>query len=120
MPDQKRDLLQVCMKSVPGLPIPEFKQAFCDRCLQSECSRSLQADSRFEARVSTWYERLFEKPDQLPQDDPRFAQIKEKASKFIEITPERAVPILGRAQLRQPTSDWTDPRDLQAAPAEQI
>jgi len=100
----KRDELSVCNDQ--GVPLEDFKRAFCDRCLNQQCSRSVAGQSRFEQRTATWYQRLFENPDRLDERDPRYAQI--QAQKFIEV-PTGLVPEVGGAQ-----SAWLDPRDLDA------
>lgn len=97
---EKRDELKVCNDQ--GVPLEDFKLAFCDRCLNQDCTRSIAGQSRFEQRVNTWYERLIEAPTKLDEADPRFNQI--RAKRFIDVDPG-PVPEIGR-------SAWVDPRDL--------
>lgn len=103
----RRDELKACNDQ--GIPLEDFKLAFCDRCLNPECTRSVAGQSRFEQRVSTWYERLFKAPDRLNEADPRFTQI--RAKRFIDVDPG-PIPEVGRS------SAWIDPRDLVAAAPE--
>lgn len=106
MPD-RRDYLPVCNDQ--GVPLPEFEALFCVRCVQPECSRS-KAGGLFEARVSTWKDRLFDNPLRMPKDDPLYAAI--SAKRFIEIDTGRIPEIGGR-------SEWVDPRGLEQ-PAPQV
>lgn len=96
---KRRDLLAECMQ--PGTPIDVMAREWCARCLNSECSRSVVGQSKFETRVQDWEEKLFKNPPKLAPDDPRFAQI--IAHKFITIDVGRTPEI---------RSDWLDPRDL--------
>lgn len=86
-----------------GVPIPEFSEAFCIRCLNLECSRST-AQSSFSQRVTTWEDRLFLNPPRMDASDPRYATI--SAHKFVGIGPS-TMPGL---------SSWIDPRDLEEKP----
>jgi len=95
----KSDYLHVCNNH--GVPIPDFEQMFCNRCLNPECSRSLAGKTKFEARTSTWYEALFESPQRMDRQDPRYPQI--SAQKFLDVP---GAPL-------QVSSDWIDPRDLE-------
>lgn len=107
----KSDHLSACLRSLPEpLPLEAFKQAYCDRCIQPECTRSLAAESRFEARTATWRERLFSNPASMAPDDPRRPEIESKL--FLDVgDPHRSLPVLGRAQVPQ-TASWEDPREL--------
>lgn len=109
----KKDLLKECMTDVgQQIPLPEFTASFCDFCLQSECTRSQSGKSLFEKRVSSWEERLFKNPKELPKDDPRYREI--AAQRFIDSAAAQGVhlPVLGRAQIPSQQS-WVDPRDLE-------
>lgn len=103
MSGEKRDYLRVCNEQ--GVALEDFKLQFCDRCLQPECTRSQAGESKFEARVSNWQERLFTDVPRLDQNDPRFGSI--RAKKFLEID---AGPV---PEIRASSaSSWVDPRDL--------
>lgn len=108
MPDSKEDYLSYCNNQ--GVPVEDFKAAFCSRCFNPTCSRSLAGQSLFEARIHTWHERLFENPQTLPKEDPRYALI--SAVNFQEV-PVGPIPTVGQSA---PPSAWMDPRDLGAAP----
>lgn len=105
----KDDLLHLCNNM--GVAIPDFEAAFCSRCMQSECQRSLAGKSLFEARVHTWEDRLFKNPPKMDPSDPRFARI--SAQEFPDIQPSPYfIPNIGESPRQQ--SDWVDLRDLQA------
>ena len=95
----RRDLLSECAQ--PGTPIDVLKEAWCSRCGNPECVRSVVGLSKFEERIKDWETKLFIAPPQLSPDDPRFGLI--TAQKFITIEPGRTPEI---------RSDWMDPRDL--------
>lgn len=80
----KQDFLRECMQGFTNVPIDEFNKAYCQVCLNSECSRSTSA-SAFNARVSNWEERLFINPDRADDDDPKFAHI--RAKHFVSAEP---------------------------------
>jgi hypothetical protein len=94
-----RDLLPECNDA--GLDLVSFQADWCARCLNLECNRSLGGKSKFEARVSTWEERLFKNPPRMSPDDPRFEKI--AAQKFITIDVGRTPGV---------SSAWVDPTDL--------
>lgn len=98
---KQQNFLAVCNDK--GVPLQDFREAFCGRCLQPECELSLAGRSKFEARVATWEERLFTSPARMPKTDPLYSQI--VAKKFIEI-PTGPVP-----EIRGP-SEWIDPREV--------
>lgn len=95
----KSDQLGVCNDQ--GVPLEDFQLQFCDRCLFEECSRSKHGTSKFEHRIGTWHDRLFDNVPQLSPDDPRFEGI--QAKRFREFNPR------GPYEVR---SSWADPRDL--------
>lgn len=98
---ERRDYLPVCNDH--GVPLTEFQQTFCVRCVQPECSRS-QAGGIFQTRVVTWQDRLFENPPRMRKDDPLYAAI--SAKRFMEID-GGAVPEFGAKQ------EWVDPRAVE-------
>lgn len=104
--DSKEDYLSYCNNQ--GVAVEDFKAAFCSRCFNPTCSRSLAGQSLFEGRIHTWHDRLFENPQSLPKEDPRYALI--SAVNFLEV-PVGPIPIVGQSA---PTSAWMDPRDLGA------
>lgn len=107
MSGERRDYLRVCNEQ--GVALEDFKLQFCDRCLQPECTRSQAGESKFEARVSNWQERLFTDVPRLDPNDPRVGPI--RAKKFLEID---AGPV---PEIRaSPASAWVDPRDLDSGP----
>jgi hypothetical protein len=109
MPDNsKEDYLSYCNNQ--GVALEDFKAAFCSRCFNPTCSRSLAGQSLFEERIHTWHERLFKNPQSLPKEDPRYALI--SAVNFQEV-PVGPIPIIGQ---QAALSTWLDPRDLSAAP----
>ena len=69
----RRDYLKECNDR--AVPLDDFKMAFCDRCLQPECTRSTHGSSKFDQRVATWKERLITDVPQMTRDDPRFERI---------------------------------------------
>lgn len=108
MAPTRRDMLPECNDA--GLALEAFQADWCARCLNLECTRSIGGKSKFEARVSTWEERLFLNPPRMAPDDPRFEKI--AAQKFITIDVGRTPNV---------SSAWVDPTDLvepqAAAPA---
>jgi len=94
----RRDLLKEC--NTLNVPVEDLKQAFCVFCYQPECTRSLFGKTKFDQRVSTWKERLFENPPRMNSQDPRFNDIQAKA--FSTIVPATLGAI----------SAWDDPRDI--------
>lgn len=99
MPD-KRDWLHLCNEF--GVSTEDFRMQHCSRCLQQECTRSLHGKARFDERVATWEQRLFDEVPRMDEADPRFKILRSK--KFVEIDPGPA-PEIGRGA-------WLDPRDL--------
>lgn len=99
-----RDMLPECNDA--GLDLVSFQSDWCSRCLNLECTRSLAGKTKFEARVSTWEERLFKNPPRMSPDDPRFEKI--AAQKFITIDVGRTPSV---------SSAWVDPTDLVEPPA---
>lgn len=110
MSDSKEDYLSYCNDQ--GVAIQDFQAAFCSRCFNPTCTRSLAGQSLFEDRIQNWKERLFENPQVLPKEDPRYALI--SAKKFLEIPVGESLPIIG--QTPQASSAWLDPRDLNSTP----
>lgn len=65
-----RDFLGECNNL--GVPEEDFGRIWCIRCTQQECTRSHQGKSKFEARVTTWEQRLFTDVPRMPETDPRY------------------------------------------------
>lgn len=101
---EKQDHLATCNEL--GVPIRDFEMQFCARCLQVECTRSQHGKSRFEQRIGTWRERLFEEVPRMNDADPRMKDI--RAKRFIDID-TGPIPEIGERH------EWRDPRDLDAA-----
>lgn len=95
----KQDHLRLCNEQ--GLPFTEFMANWCSRCFQPECSRSLHGKTRFDARISSWEERLFLNPSKLDSSDPRYRDIATK--KFLAMAPTNPAE----------RSAWMDPRDVE-------
>jgi hypothetical protein len=98
---KRLDYLKECNEH--GVALQDFQEAFCKRCYQPECTRSLFGEMKFDQRVSTWFDRLFANPPQMDPNDPLAREI--SAQKFQMINP---------VALSQGASDWHDPRDLKA------
>lgn len=98
---QTRDLLKECNDK--QAPLDEFQQGFCSRCVNPECGRSLYGQSRFDLRVNTWQDRLFDNVPRMDSTDPRYAEFAGK--KFLTVDTGRTPEI---------RSSWVDPRDLSA------
>ncbi len=99
MAEGKSDLLAECNNL--KVPFQDFFEAFCSRCLQKDCSRSQSGKSRFEARVSTWEQRLFTAVSRMDPSDERFSRI--NAQSFVSI--DACSP--GKQ------SSWLDPRAIE-------
>jgi hypothetical protein len=95
----KRDFLKECNNQ--GVPLEDFKLAFCNFCLQPECTRSSHGSSKFDQRTRTWKERLFTEVDTLDPTDPRYQGI--AGQEFIVIEPKGSSGV---------SPSWEDPRDL--------
>lgn len=98
----KLDYLGECNDQ--GVPLEDFRLAFCVRCFQKNCTRSQFGTSKFEARVNTWEERLFS-PPQLPKSDPRYLAI--TAKRFLTL-PAGPTPSV---------REWIDPQTLDTGPS---
>ena len=61
----------------------DFAKVWCARCIQAECVRALPFENRFDARVHTWQDRLFENVPRMEPTDPRFQGI--SAKRFVEV-----------------------------------
>jgi hypothetical protein len=68
-----RDFLAECNNL--GVTEDEFRGIWCIRCVRKDCVRSHQGKSKFEARVSTWEERLFTNVPRMPESDPRYPKL---------------------------------------------
>lgn len=94
----RSDLLKVCNDQ--GVSEEDFRLAFCDRCQQTECTRSRLGDSKFERRTSSWYETLFSNVPRLDPQDPRYVEI--SAKNFLTIDPGPVPEI-------RTSSSWDEP-----------
>jgi hypothetical protein len=99
---KKLDFLGEC--NTQGIPLEDFRLAFCVRCFQQDCTRSQFGTSKFEARVTNWEERLFKAP-QLAKTDPRFPLI--SAKRFLTMNSSPAPSI----------REWIDPQSLDVSPS---
>lgn len=97
MTAQRRDLLAEC--NTERLALPEFQDGWCRRCINPECGRSLFGQSRFDLRVNTWQDRLFQNPPRMDESDPRFKTI--ASQRFLSI--DTSAPPEVRS--------WVDPLD---------
>jgi hypothetical protein len=70
---EKRDHLALCNDQ--GIPEVDFRRAFCDRCVQPECSRSRHGQSKFDQRVNSWRERFFTEVPRMAASDPRYSEL---------------------------------------------
>jgi hypothetical protein len=95
----RRDYLPECNDL--RVPLADFQAQFCERCVQPECSRSQYGKSRFDQRVSTWTERLFEKVPRMDPHDPRYLPIHNAPFKMID-----------GARAPSVRSNWVDPREI--------
>lgn len=82
------------------IPLQEFEQTFCIRCIQPECARSLYGKQRFDKRVATWHERLFSQVPQMDVQDPRFQLIHQQGFLDIDVGPTPEV---------RSNPDWSTP-----------
>ncbi len=90
MPGPKADFLLECNDQ--NVPEEDFRLAFCVRCRNPECQRSVLNADRFSGRVQNWQDRLFLKVPRLDPADPRAQEI--HAQKFITLgEPEPPVEV---------------------------
>lgn len=108
---EKRDWLSTCNDQ--NVPVNDFKLAFCDRCSQPECTRSMFGTTKFDKRVGSWEARLFSDVPRMDKKDPRYLPIAGSNFKMYDL--ER-VPSNFQAKSQ---ADWLDPRDLPELPAEE-
>lgn len=99
---EKRDWLGECNDQ--HVALDDFQRAFCDRCLQVECTRSQHGKSQFEARVADWEDRLFNQIPRMDPADPRYALL--SAKKFITLDTGAVPEVRG----------WIDPLNLEEPP----
>ena len=97
---ERRDYLGECNEH--SVPLAQFQEQFCSRCVQPECSRSLHGTTKFDRRVASWRERLFTQVPHMSQEDPRFPLIAGKQFKMIQVA--QKVPEVG--------SSWIEPNSL--------
>lgn len=100
MADERQDWLKLCNEH--GVPLEQFRLAFCEVCFSQECTRSQFGKTKFDQRVKSWEERLFNNVPKMGEGDPRLVQI--RAKKFITLDPGPVPEVGGSA--------WLDPRDL--------
>jgi len=96
----RRDQLAECNTEREAIPV--FQEAWCRRCINPECTRSLYGQSRFDLRVNSWEERLFRNPPRMDASDPRFQQIAGKRFLSLDVGPAPEV------------RSWVDPSQVQA------
>lgn len=108
MTDARQDFLSECntVDLGPKLTEDEFGLAFCSRCVNKECQRSLTGDA-YELRTSGWEKRLFLDVPRTEPNDPRYEGI--RAQKFIDTQ-----PALGSISLVNP--QWEAPKGVSALP----
>jgi hypothetical protein len=74
---RSKDHINHCMSSVNfKLPQVDFENAFCQMCTSSDCGRAGKTVSKFESRVSTQKDKLFNATRALP-DDPTYDRVRE-------------------------------------------
>jgi hypothetical protein len=88
-----------------GQPLADFSRAWCARCLNPDCTRSLHGKMQMDVRAATWEQRLFTEVPLLRPEDPRFGAVTRQSFAHIEVgrTPE----------IR---TDWTDPHETPTVP----
>lgn len=98
--NRRLDLYAECNVE-PRAPLDVFTAECCSRCVNPDCSRSHFGGSKFEGRITGWYERLFSNVPRMLPDDPRFGKL--AGQKFLLVDP--AAPAV--------TASWVDPRELE-------
>lgn len=106
MSGEGKDLLRQCMSSVniKNQQYADFKKFFCDRCYNTDCTRSGQVDNAWFKRVSTQVDRLLENPNIANYNDPRFRDIVNQRFEDKRMEADRIV-------LSQQRGDWSIPTD---------
>jgi hypothetical protein len=84
------DYLRECNDQ--GITEGDFVAVWCSRCLREECPRSIKGKTRFEARVSTWEQRLFTQRPVMAETDPRYSTL---TAKHFQEAPGRALEVRG-------------------------
>lgn len=101
---ERHDLIDQCAVE-SNTPPTQMQERFCSNCYQIECSRSLFGTTKFDQRVSTWEERLFNGVPRMPKEDPRYLELAKAGFQTIEVPSKVTVALTGGPQ-------WHDPRDL--------
>lgn len=103
----RRDCLAECNDQ--GVALEDFKNTFCVRCYQPECTRSLFGQMKFEQRVLSWEERLFKAPPKMDKKDPRYLPLAQADFRTISVDKPTQVSV----------PQWLDPNDIPATPVEE-
>lgn len=99
----RKDYLSECNDH--NVPVRDFQASFCARCFQPECSRSLHGKMKFDQRVATWEDRLFDQVPRMKENDPRYLPIAGAEFRTLGVPSVTSVAITGG-------SEWHDPRNL--------
>lgn len=87
------------------ITVEQVQQEFCaGRCMNPDCSRSQKA-GKFDSRALNWKERLFTRPDKLPEEDPRFKEISRQG-------------FMDTKQLEARVGSWADTTELETQSVE--
>jgi len=76
----KKDFIQQCMQETMSaakstIPINEFTMAFCSKCFNPDCTRSMHGDTKFDYRTQNWESILFKDAKIIDKTDPLFDQL---------------------------------------------
>lgn len=90
----KSDFLKECLSGLPPIPHNQFAEAYCKRCLNQECGRSLGSVSKMADRAANWVENLFVNVKRVKDSDVgmegiRFESIEDNSPPVIVQVPEK-------------------------------
>jgi hypothetical protein len=72
------DYLKECLSDTGNIPLNDFNMLYCRVCARRTCSRSQLNNSAFDTRARDWKKNLFETPQIIEAEDPRFSNIQSK------------------------------------------
>lgn len=114
----KRDYLKECMSDAGNPPLDKFQIAWCVHCQNAECVRNGGKNFKFNKRVDSWKEDLFESPPRATEEDPRFNDIRLKrfvpvsGGKTYELRSSREVPFISTPAVKEPEKVVTNPPSM--------
>jgi hypothetical protein len=101
------DFWNECFNPAMGLSPESFTSAFCNRCMNLECSRSAAQGTRWQRRVATQEDRLLNHPQFADPNDPRWRGVQQEFKNLLR----QAISI----EISTRQGDWSVPSEQQVA-----